>query len=235
MGGAWKATGALVAIACAVALTACGGGGSSSSTESTTAGQPPATTTAEAGGKEAGGGKEGGKEGGGGANTQGNGAGSGGGSESGWESHSSKERSAGFRNKGGDNSIQSYGGEANAEERAAATRTISTFFAAQRAGQWAKVCGVLSAKNLEQLEAFAKRLAKVKKNDCAGVLELLNANAPSQRPPETIKGGVVSLRREGDSSFALYHGIDGKNYALPLTLEGGQWKLTSLGATPLSY
>jgi hypothetical protein len=228
MGGAWKPKGVLAALACALALSACGGGNSSPSTSQ------PATTpttagseTGESTGSEA---KQNGGSGGASTN-QGGGSSSGSGGEGG----SSGERSASFRTRGGDNSIQEFGEEEGAEERAKATKTIATFYAAERGREWAKVCAVLSAKNVEQLKLFAKRIPKVKARTCAGVIELLNASAPGGRAPETMKGGVVALRREGDTAFALYHGVDGKDYAFPLKLEGGQWKMTSLGATPLSF
>jgi hypothetical protein len=43
------------------------------------------------------------------------------------------------------------------------------------------------------------------------------------------------MRIEGDLAFALYRGMDGKGYALPLKNEGGRWKLTALGPTPLEF
>jgi hypothetical protein len=229
MGGAWKPKGVLVALACMLALSACGGGSSPSTSQPATTPTTTGSGTGESTGSEAkqGGGSNGGSNGG--STNQGSGSGSGG------EGGSSGERSAGFRTPGGDNSIQEFGEEEGAEERAKATKTISTFYAAERGREWAKVCAVLSAKNVEQLELFAKRIPKVKARTCAGVIALLNASAPGGRPPETMKGGVVALRREGDTAFALYHGIDGKDYAFPLKLEGGQWKMTSLGATLLSF
>jgi hypothetical protein len=218
----------LLAVACAAALAACGGG---SSSDTTTTAAPPSTSEAES--TEGGSGNEtpqpkGGSETG--SEQQGEG-----GSESPEAEVSPNDRSAPFRTKGGDNSIQNYGGEASSEERAKATKTLSTYFSASSNGEWAKVCTVLSAKNVEQLELFAEKIPKVKKKSCAGVLETLNASVSSGRSPETMKGGVIALRRRGSISFALYHGVDGKSYAFPLTLEGGEWKMTSLGATPLSF
>jgi hypothetical protein len=41
------------------------------------------------------------------------------------------------------------------------------------------------------------------------------------------------MRTENEIAFALYIGIDGKNYAFPMTQEGGKWKLTALAPTPM--
>jgi hypothetical protein len=216
----------LLALACAAALSACGGGNSSTAT---TAGGTAQATTAPAETTEGGGSKgssNGGGSGGGGSSEQGS---------SGGETASSHERSSSFRTPGGDNSIQEFGDEGGAEERAKATKTITTFFSASKGKEWAKVCGVLAAKTLAQMEQFAEKIPKIKSRTCAGVIEVINSSAPSQARPETIKGPVISLRREGNQGFALYHGIDGKNYAFPLILEKGEWKMTSMGATPLSF
>jgi hypothetical protein len=226
MGGARKLAVLLLALACAAAIAACG---SNSSTDTTAAGstaQAPANTTA---GGEAGNGvkKQSQPEGsGGGKPSEKKGEASGGGS-------ASNERSASFRTPGGDNSIQEFGAEAGAEERAEATRTLSVFFSASKAEEWAKICGVLGAKARAQMEEFAKQSPKLKGKSCPGVIKLVYSSAPSGSQPEAIKGAVISLRRKGEQSFALYHGVDGKNYAFPLVLENGEWKLIGLGATPL--
>jgi hypothetical protein len=227
MGGARKiAATLLAAMLCTAALGACGGGDSSTAT--TNGGAAQQTTETGGSGGQGGGSKES-QGGGGGEGSSKGGSGSGGGSGS-----SGDERSSSFRTPGGDNSIQEYGDEADAAERAKATKTITTFYSATAAEDWPTVCGVLSAKNVKTMKLFAKRIPNVKSNDCPGVLAVVNSSA-SANPPERIKGAVVSLRIEGDVAFALYHGADGKNYAFPLTLEEGEWKLTSLAPTPLSF
>lgn len=231
MGGASKATAVLLALACALVLAACGGG-DSSSTSSTSASAPTTSTSAPEEGQS---GSEGARQGGEGPN---------GGSEASEaeaEEGSSEEgevspndRSAQFRTKGGDNSIQNYGDEASAAEREKATKVIAGVFAAQKAKEWAKVCSLLSAKATGQLKEFSKRSPQLKGKGCAQVIALILGSAPSSARPETIKGGVIALRRKGTESFALYKGADGKAYAYPLLLEGGQWKLIGMAPTPLN-
>ena len=224
MGGVRKIAAALLAaMLCAAALAACGGGDSSTATTSGAGTQP---TEAGGSGSQGGGST---KSPGSGESSPEEGSGAGGGSGS-----SGEERSSSFRTPGGDNSIQEYGDEAGAEERAKTTKTIVTFYSASAGEEWAKVCGVLSAKNVKSMKLFAKRIPNVKSDDCAGVLAVIDSGAKAS-PPERIKGGVVSLRVEGDIGFALYHGANGKNYAFPLTLEDGEWKLTSIAPTPLSF
>jgi hypothetical protein len=209
-----------------------------------------------AGGKQAGGGNEGsgggnGSSGGsGGGNGNGSSGGSGGGGSSGVSrgagfrfsgepvkhDHPAPEegsRSDGFRVPGGDNSIQEYGQEQDAGERAAAMQPIAALYRALYSGDWNEVCDTyLSANNVKQIELLAEKSPKLKGQRCADVLSGLN-QTPGVKGPDTPDGGVVSFRTEGDTGFAIYWGIDGKGYAFALKSEGGSWKLTSLAPTPL--
>jgi hypothetical protein len=143
------------------------------------------------------------------------------------------ERSDGFRVPGGDNSIQDYGEEQDAEERAAATKPIAALYAALAGGDWAEVCGTyLSSANLKQIELLAEKSPQIKGKSCAQVLGGLNQSVGRQGP-DTPDGEIVSFRVEGDTGFAIWWGIDGKGYAMPLKSEDGSWKLTALAPTPL--
>ena len=56
---------------------------------------------------------------------------------------------------------------------------------------------------------------------CAG-------NIPVLGRPDTPDGAIVSFRVEGDTGFAIWWGIDGKGYAMPLKSEDGAWKLAAI-------
>lgn len=143
------------------------------------------------------------------------------------------KRSDVFVVPGGDNSIQEYGEEQGAEERAAAMLPIAALYKAQFTGNWSEVCDTyLSASNVEQLELLTEKSPQLKGKGCAETLSGLT-QATGIKTPDTPDGGVVSFRVEGDTGFAIYWGIDGKGYAFALKSEGGAWKLTSLAPTPL--
>jgi hypothetical protein len=143
------------------------------------------------------------------------------------------ERSETFAVPGGDNSIQEYGEEQDAGERAAAMVPIAALYKALYTGEWGEVCSTyLSANNLKQIELLSEKSPSLKGQGCAGVLGGLT-QSKGQVTPDTPDGGIVSFRVEGDTGFAIYWGIDGKGYAFPLKSEGGAWKLTSLAPTPL--
>jgi hypothetical protein len=228
--------------------------------ESTVEAGGSSNQAAGAGGKQAGGG---GKDGKGGGSSSGSGGGSGGGGSSsgsgsspggggssgvsgGAGFHFSGEpvkhdhpapeegsRSDGFRVPGGDNSIQEYGEEQDAGERAAAMEPIAALYRALYSGDWSEVCDTyLSAANVKQIELLAEKSPQLKGKRCADVLSGLN-QSPGEKGPDTPDGGIVSFRTEGDTGFAIYWGIDGKGYSFALKSEGGGWKLTSLAPTPL--
>lgn len=231
MGGAWKIAVTMLAAACAaLALSACGGG--SDTTEST-----PAETVTGAGTGQGNGGNGGGESKnapGGEGKPSHNGGGNQEEPEEEESSGGGDERSAVFRTPGGDNSIQEYGGEGDGGERAKATKTITLFFKSSENEDWTTVCGLLSSKNISALKQFSEKMKSLNGKGCPEVLALVMTKTQG-RPPEEIKGPVISLRVKGNVSFALYHGINGKNYAFPLQLENGEWKLTGLAPTPLSF
>jgi hypothetical protein len=139
-----------------------------------------------------------------------------------------EEGSASFRTPGGDNSIQNYGEEADAEERAAASAVVAGFMRARASGDWAAVCGYMADATLKPLEQLASRSPQFKGKDCAAMLEILTGTAPDSTRASTLSGSVDSLRFKGDRGFALYHGTDGQDYYLPLVKEDGEWKVGAL-------
>jgi hypothetical protein len=145
------------------------------------------------------------------------------------------KRSDGFRVPGGDNSIQEYGEEQGAEERAKAMKPIIALYRALESGDWSAVCAQhLSAPNLKQIAVLAEKSPEIKGKSCAEVLGGLN-QLPGKRGPDTPDGEIVAFRVEGDTGFALWWGIDGNGYAMALKSEDGAWKLTALAPTPLNF
>ncbi len=252
MGGATRLSAGLAAALCAAALSACGGGDDSTTT--TGAGTAGAEGPSKSNGGRQGSSKEEGARQGSSKSGGGKGDGSGNGGSSNGDAGSSDgnfrftgepvkhdhpkpvegKRSDTLRTPGGDNSIQEYGEETAADERAAAMLPIAALYRAMFGGDWTEVCDTyLSASNVKQLKLIAEKSPQIKGKDCAAVLAGLS-QATGIRSPDTPDGALVSFRVDGDTGFAIYWGIDGKPYAYALKSEDGGWKLTSLGPTPLS-
>lgn len=140
-----------------------------------------------------------------------------------------------FRVKGGDNSVQEFGEEADAADLNAAAVALHNFLDARAEGNWAAACDYMSKATVESFEQLAERAKQIEDKSCAGILgKLTNPAAKSSMKAEAEKANVGSLRVEGEQSFVIYTGIDGTVLAMPMANEDGSWKVASLAGTPLS-
>ncbi len=228
---------ALAALLLVAGLAACGGGDSSSSTTTEAAApaqsesKPSDGTSKPSDAKGGGGGKSGSGGSGGGEKQSGGRASdfvpkhhtdSGGGSQQ-------------FRVKGGDNSVQEFGGEADTSERDAAAAVLHDFLDARAEGNWAAACGYMSKSIIESFEKLAAQAKELENTSCAGIIQKLTNPAAGQlMEAEAAKADVGSLRVEGERAFIIYTGIGGTVLAMSMTNEGGAWKVASLAGTPLN-
>jgi len=125
--------------------------------------------------------------------------------------------------KGGDNSVQEYGVEADSSERSKASIALATYLSARAEGNWAGACALLAKQPIEQLEKLAGGKA-----DCAEVLKATGKEAPSM--PGSSITEVLSFRGEGDipgnPSYLIFEGPPGATlFSMPMYLQGGTWKV----------
>jgi len=220
-----------IALTCALmaALTLSACGGDDDSTSATSAATTEAETV-ESGG-ESGGGETTNSDSGEGSPDDESGSADKGGV--GGTSLDENERSSAFVVPGGDNSIQEFGSEGDAAERAAALAAIEAVGKAGKSGNWNPICNeYLAKKNLEQFEVIASKIPKFKGKSCAEILNGLNPGREIEDPTKP-KNGVASIRKDGENAFAIYNGVDGNAYAFPFLYEGDELKLTALAPTPL--
>jgi hypothetical protein len=200
MRGVWRFALALAVVALLVSgLAACGGDDAGSSTAVTT-GESTTPATAE-------------KQGPGG---------------DGGDDSSADRGSAGFRTPGGDNSIQTFGEEADDAEVAAASVVLVGYLEARSEEDWAGQCTYLAKAAVAPLEELVARSPQFKGKGCAAALPALMAGTPASTRANTLTGTIASLRVEGDRGFALYHGADGVDYFVPMAKEDGEWKLGAI-------
>lgn len=139
-----------------------------------------------------------------------------------------------FQRKGSDNSIQEFGQEGGGSDFSSAAAVLHAYLDARAARDWDEACSHLSAEVIAGLEQFAAAYAGDKQIEgCPDVLESLSASTSTSTLKESAKADVGSLRMEGDRGFLLYHGAGGAELAIPVTQEGGEWKLAAPDATPL--
>jgi hypothetical protein len=148
-------------------------------------------------------------------------------------SSSTTGASAEFTGAGPNGKIVKFGQEADTAEREAASSVLEENLKAREAGDWAKQCTSLSAGAIKKLEQEAVRLKAGEK--CAESLEYgaEPQSATKAIRANTMTGPIAVLRVEGNKAFALYHGTKGKDYAMQMEKEGGEWKVASLITTEL--
>jgi hypothetical protein len=150
-----------------------------------------------------------------------------------------------YRVKGGDNSVQEFGAEAEDTERDAAARALHNFLDARAQEAWEAACSYLSTEVQESLESFAVKAqeaaAKQDKAEqfddtsCASILRrLTNPAALPELRKEAAQAAVGSLRIGGDRAFLLYTGLGDTVFAIPVVNENGDWKVATLAGTPLN-
>ncbi|HWB68847.1 MAG TPA: hypothetical protein VG518_02620 [Solirubrobacterales bacterium] len=136
--------------------------------------------------------------------------------------------------KGGDNSIQEFGEEAGESELREAAEAVHGFYAARAEELWDSACSFLAKSNVESLESLGSQSPQFKDSGCGAILAAFTRPLPASVEREITTVDAVSLRHEGEQGFLIYRGGDKTVYAMPLSSEGGAWKVAGLSGTPIS-
>lgn len=147
-------------------------------------------------------------------------------SSSGESSSSSEtEASAQFKGSGPNSKIATFGQEADSEEREAASEVLEENLKARAARDFAGQCSSLTKGAIKVVDSAPTILHP---EGCAKDLEAQANGAPESVLANSLTGPIDALRIKGEKAFALYHGTHGKDYAMPMEKEGGEWKVGSV-------
>lgn len=138
-----------------------------------------------------------------------------------------------FLVKGGDNSIQEFGEEADESELQEAAEVVHGFFVARATSDWEAACSDLSKAMEQQMKQLAQSSTELKNKDCASFLEAFTSHLSAQEWQEITTVDAGSLRSDGDQSFLIYYGADKAVYAMPLQQEDGGFKVGALAGNVL--
>jgi hypothetical protein len=223
---------ALTALLLAAGLLACGGDDEGSSTTDSQAPAAKAPTDEDSGGDAKA--DDGTKAGGSGGDDTGS-SGDGGSDFVPKQHEDSGGGSEQYRVKGGDNSVQEFGSEAEPSALEAAAQALHNFLDARAAGDWDAACEYMSEATVASFERLGARGEQSGSASCGETLAgLINPNAKQALKEEAEIADVGSLRVEGKQAFVIYTGIDGTVMAMPMANEAGEWKVAGLAGTPLS-
>jgi hypothetical protein len=139
------------------------------------------------------------------------------------------EPSRTFLAKNGENKIPKFGGEASGEERAAASKVLEENLQAREDGDWAAQCATLSPKGIKEVKEGAIEQGKGG-GGCAKELKVRAEPLQRSKPlrVNTMTGPIDALRFKGHRAYALYHGTNGQDYAMPMEKINGEWKVDSI-------
>jgi Domain of unknown function (DUF4878) len=223
----------LVALFLAVTFVACGGGDDSTSESAATRTQPQGGQSSKSSSNRSAS-KNGAPDNsqGGGSQSQ---AGSGAAADFTPKQHQdSGGGAAQYQVKGGDNSVQEFGQEADTSEFEAAATALHNFLDARAEGNWAATCQYLSKSTIESFEQLAAQ-TKSSDDSCGAILaKIANPAAKQSMKEEAAKADIGSLRTEGDQAFLIYTAGSKTILAISMAHEGGKWKVASLAGTPLN-
>ena len=216
-----------------IAAIAQGCGGGSSTTEETVAAAPSAGAGqgGAAAGPEAGAGKGSEAKGEG----KGSGAGENGSSGNGGGPHGpglaekAKPDTKGFKvPPGGDNSIQTFGEEAESSEEKEITTAMASFLRAMANRDYNAVCEGLSEANRGQIE----QLAKIKKElgtSCPEILKSVLVGS-TEEAKKAAEGTVYQVRVEGENAFVMFTPRGGTASYFVMKHDPDGWKSTTLSS-----
>jgi hypothetical protein len=123
-----------------------------------------------------------------------------------------------------DNRYARYGHEATEQEREEAAKILSENLKAREAANWVRQCASLSVGVASEVEQGERKHGCVASLRSAG--EPLKNTASVRK--DTFSGTIAVLRVKGNHAYALFHGTDHKDHAIPMLKEDDAWKVASL-------
>ena len=150
----------------------------------------------------------------------------------------SSEASAAFlQPKSPNNKYVIFGSEASAAQRKVASNVLGESLKAREKPDFAAQCATLNAATIKEVVEPKKKTAKTiaAPETCPDALKKLAEPFPDTEIAriDTLAGPISALRIKGAKAYALFHGTDKKDYAMPMEQEDGQWKVGALLAISL--
>ena len=133
-----------------------------------------------------------------------------------------------FRDKT-DSGLLDFGEESDEAELEEAADVVHSFYSARAREDWPATCAQLSAAVLTKIEHLATSATELEDTSCPSFLaSFTRLTARERRESTVIDAG--SLREQGARGFLIYYGPREVVYAMPLSKEGGAWKVDSLSS-----
>lgn len=126
-----------------------------------------------------------------------------------------------------------FGEEASGDEREAAADVVHAFYLDRARGDWQGTCAQLSQEVLDRIERLATTSTDLADKSCPSFLKEFTRISARERKESTVVD-AGSLRQRGEQGYLIYYGGREVVYAMPLSKEGGTWKVGALSSKQLS-
>lgn len=131
-----------------------------------------------------------------------------------------------------DSPILDFGEESDEAELDEAAAIVRGFYVSRADEDWPAACARLSAAVLDKIERLATSATELPDKSCPSFLSAFTRLGEQERQESTVVD-AGSLREQGKRAFLIYHGPREIVYAMPLSREGGAWKVASLSSKRL--
>ena len=132
---------------------------------------------------------------------------------------------------GGEERIEQFGREAAGAERAAILGSFHGYLSGLASKNYGAACAALAREVQRSLEGLAS--PRLRSAGCSAILPRLLAAGAGSIARAQLMGAVRKVRLEGDRAFVVFHAPGAELYMLPMTREGGGWKVALLIASVL--
>jgi hypothetical protein len=128
--------------------------------------------------------------------------------------------------------VATFGKEAGDADRKEASAVLSANLTARQKADFATQCKTLGKRGLESFLGSGKGAQRSKcKKELKKLAEPLSGSKKIRA--DTLSGEIAALRVKGNQAWALFHGSDGKDNAMPMEREDGVWKVGAILTTEL--
>jgi hypothetical protein len=134
--------------------------------------------------------------------------------------------SSSHSSQGEDDSLGSFGHEAEGEDKEAILAGEQGYLAALGERDFQAACSHLAKQTADSLLQFAP--PELRAEGCAAVLSKVLAPAAISDAAEQAEGEITAVRLEGDQAFVTYRAPGARLYAFSLVRDEGEWGVTTV-------
>jgi hypothetical protein len=130
------------------------------------------------------------------------------------------------------NKLVKFGSEAPPGVRSEASGVLTKNLDAREAADFVTQCATLDQKKLEEVSNDkGSKAIKACPKELRKLAEPLSESQPIRA--NQLSGQIAALRLKGNQAYALFHGDDSDDYAMPMYKEDGEWKVAAILLTKL--